>query len=128
MLDGYVHSVDGVEVSSLARPFELLPGCHVVETPERWSSKGGGPHGVTVATTGHREFALPMRPGCSYIVDLHVTPGFGFDTQRPAALLATELCAAGEPTRVFQPSGHPDDLDTCQSCAADFDACDQGRQ
>lgn len=123
MLDGYVESVDGVDVWSLARPFELLPGCHVVATPERWSR--GSDRGVYVATTGHRVFALPMRPGCSYLVDLHLTPSMDLATLRTGGLSATETCAAGDRTRVFEPSGQPGDVDACKSCAADFTACDQ---
>jgi hypothetical protein len=36
LLSGYVRSVDGQNVSARGSVFELLPGCHVVRTPESW--------------------------------------------------------------------------------------------
>jgi hypothetical protein len=35
-LSGYVQAVDGNDVSSKSAPFDLLPGCHVVTTPDKW--------------------------------------------------------------------------------------------
>jgi hypothetical protein len=33
----FIQSVDGRDVATLASPFELLPGCHVVETAPHWA-------------------------------------------------------------------------------------------
>jgi hypothetical protein len=67
LLAGYVARVDGRDVTSLGGAFELLPGCHLVETPVKWS-KGTPTYGVLVATTGPLTFALRMTAGNRYEV------------------------------------------------------------
>jgi hypothetical protein len=122
-LAGYVARVDGRDVSSLgAGAFELLPGCHLVETPTRWGK--GSERGAVVATTGRLTFALPMRAGHSYVIDVEVGP-----LTAPTGSLwirATETDASGERTGTFTPASSQDDIDACERCASDFAACDRG--
>jgi hypothetical protein len=62
----FIKAVDGRDVSTLDTAFELLPGCHVVQTASRlfvanevmsWSGE-----------LGSRTFAFEMKPGYSYTV------------------------------------------------------------
>jgi hypothetical protein len=63
----FIQSVDGRDVATLASPFELLPGCHVVETAPHWASTrarfiySSGP-------TGTQIFPIRMRAGHAYTV------------------------------------------------------------
>jgi hypothetical protein len=58
--------VDGQVVSGLAAGFELLPGCHVVETQRRllFSSASW----TRTEDVGSRAFVIHMKPGHHYMV------------------------------------------------------------
>lgn len=100
-LVGYVRFVDGQDVSSLGKAFELLPGCHVVGTPSSWT-QGQVNAGATTVQTGRVDFALPMRAGHQYVIEVYVEPMTG-PTGR-AGVRALERTASGETTHVFVPA------------------------
>jgi hypothetical protein len=109
-LYGYVARVDGRDVASLGT-VEVLPGCHLVETPVRWSG-GGGTYGVTVATTGPLRFALRMTAGHRYEVKVETDPMTGGPTGT-AYVLAEEMTGTGEPLRRIGPVKSSTAVDAC---------------
>jgi hypothetical protein len=111
VLGGYVARVDGRDVLGLGSSFELLPGCHVVETPTRWGK--GGEQGAVVATTGRLVFAVPMRAGHDYEIVVELGPPMG----PPVGTLqirADESDAAGRVVRSFAPVTSSADIDACR--------------
>lgn len=97
-LDGYVAAVDGRDVTQLAPPFELLPGCHVVHTPERWTAVNSGDV-AAVAQTGQLTFALPMRAGHFYQIEARAELQTSISGKLD--ILGIERDASGRQTRVF---------------------------
>lgn len=69
VLTGYVRTVDGEDVSRLGSTFRLLPGCHRVGTPPAWGHTEPT-QGAVVVKTGEVSFALPMRAGFTYVVEV----------------------------------------------------------
>jgi hypothetical protein len=109
-LYGYIARVDGRDVASLGA-VEVLPGCHLVETPAKWSG-GGGSYGVTVATTGPLTFALSMTAGHRYEVKVETDPM----TSGPAGtayILAEETTMTGAPVRRIGPAKSRAEVDAC---------------
>jgi len=115
-LSGYVQFVDNQDVASLASAFELLPGCHVIGTPSSWGQHAPGTDSVVTATTGHWLFALPMRAGHQYSIQVLV----GAMTGPVGALTIKgyESDLAGNVTRAFEPVRNPSDLQNCRAEAA----------
>ena len=108
-LSGYVRFVDGRDLADHGRSFELLPGCHVVGTPEKWG--GASLDAAMVATTGVVYFALPMKPGRHYSIDVHTDGMAG-----PVGTLrieARETASNGEPTELFAPVTSQAEIDAC---------------
>jgi hypothetical protein len=71
----FIKAVDGRDVSTLDTAFELLPGCHVVQTDSRlfvanevmsWSGE-----------IGSRTFAFDMKPGYSYSIVVELAERMG---------------------------------------------------
>ncbi len=112
-LSGYVHHVDGQDVSSIGGTYELLPGCHVVDTPTKWGQVGQT--GGVVVTTGRLSFALPMKAGQGYSISVEST-----DTGGPtgtARVLAKEMDANGAFVRNLPPAANQAELDACARLA-----------
>ncbi len=109
-LTGYVSLVDGQDVSSHGASFELLPGCHLVATPSEWGrfeSSGG-----VIVKTGHLTFALPMKAGRRYLVDVEVrTMGGSTGT---AVVEATEKDINGNTTQMFGPVTSTEVVEACK--------------
>ncbi len=93
-------------------PFELLPGCHIVYTPERWGSVTAGV--TATAQTGKRPFALPMRAGHFYKIE--VLTQVQTSISGSLEIKGFETDAAGQQTRVF----------TAVTDAAELEACRKG--
>jgi len=110
-LGGYVRQVDGKEVKE-GKAFELLPGCHVVGTPARWRRADSGGTGGVLVDTGHQMFALVMKPGHKYLVEVAVEMMVG--SMGSAVIRAVETDAAGTRTGVFGPAASSADLETCK--------------
>jgi hypothetical protein len=112
-LTGYVQFVDDKDVSELGGSFELLPGCHVIGTPSHWSENTPGVNSAVVATTGRGTFALPMRAGHRYRIEVIVV---GVMTG-PTALLTIkgfESDLGGNETREFEQATSPKDIEACK--------------
>jgi len=114
-LSGFVRFVDDRDVSELIGPFELLPGCHVIGTPLEWTGRApdGGPGAV--ATTGRWTFALPMRAGHHYRIEVITGP-----LTAPVGTLTIkgfEEDLAGNTTREFERAKSPADIEACMTQA-----------
>jgi hypothetical protein len=114
-LSGYVAGVDGRDVSELLQPFELLPGCHVVHTPERWTGMNSGTVAAS-AQTGTLSFALPMLAGHFYKID--VRPQVQTSISGRIDILAIESDPGGQQTRVFDTPKNPAELEACRKESA----------
>jgi hypothetical protein len=115
-LGGYVRQVDGKEVKE-GNVFELLPGCHIVATPARWGRVDSSSGGVMV-DTGHQIFALVMKPGHKYLVEVVVEMMGG--STGSAVIRAVEDDDKGKRTGIFGPAGSSADLEKCKEAAASF--------
>ena len=110
-LSGYVRYVDGNDVSGMGGLFELLPGCHVVETPSQWGTGDQG--SAAIITTGKVRFAMPMKARHAYAVDM----GPGLWTKDGVGMAATEKDAAGNLTASFRPASEPE-IAACRAPAS----------
>ena len=108
-LDGYVKMVDGNPVEQ-DKSFELLPGCHVVETPARWGN--GTSSGGVLVDTGNRRFAIPMKAGHRYHVDVSVKMMGG--STGSAAVEAFEQDPKGNKTIVYGPGIYAATTEECR--------------
>jgi len=109
-LTGYVLAVDGKDVSSHGRSFDLLPGCHIVVTPSK-SGSMDSTAGVVI-TTGPRRFAIPMKAAHSYVIEVGASGTFG-ELSGSGYLLGREIDEAGNTTRKFVPATSPQDVRDC---------------
>jgi hypothetical protein len=109
MLAGYVARVDQREVGSLGGIFELLPGCHVIETPTRWAE--GSSYGALIATTGTVTFAITTRPAHRYeiVVEGDVPTG----PVGPISIRARESDLTGDTVRFWDPAGSRSEVEAC---------------
>jgi hypothetical protein len=108
-LGGYVRLVDNQQVTE-GKSFELLPGCHIVGTPARWGrvdSSGG-----VLVDTGHQTFALVMKPGHRYFVDVSVKMMGG--STGSAVVEATEEDPQGKKTQVINAAKTTADIEACK--------------
>ena len=113
-LTGHVQFVDDKDVSSLGGYFELLPGCHVIGTPSRgWLPVGKS---GTVAPTGRLTFALPMRAGHQYRIEVRT----GVVPMWRITVKGYESDLRGNKTREFEPTTSPKDIEACKEEAARF--------
>ena len=112
-LGGYIRLVDGQRVDE-DKTFELLPGCHVIQTPEHWGRVDSSSGGVLV-DTGHRIFALLMKPGHRYHVDVSVKMMGG--STGSAAVEATEEAPGGRKKQIFYPAQTTADIAACKEAA-----------
>ncbi|HEY2404660.1 MAG TPA: hypothetical protein VGI10_01585 [Polyangiaceae bacterium] len=115
-LSGYVQVVDGRDVSSLGGPFELLPGCHVIGTPSHWGLHSPGGDSAVTATTGQWQFALPMKAGHQYRID--VILGAMTGPTGSLTIKAHESDLGGHEKREFDRVTSSNDIDACQAAAA----------
>jgi hypothetical protein len=119
-LAGYVEHVDGQEVASLGSSFELLPGCHIVQTPSEWGSFGSV--GGVIVKTGHLVFALPMQAAHQYVIAIRTTYTSG--PVGNAAIEATETDLEGNIIHVFSPARSAAEEDACRKWKAPSRASD----
>ena len=110
-LSGYVQFVDGKDVSSLGGYFELLPGCHVIGTPSHWADQSLGGNTLN-ATTGRWTFALPMRAGHQYRIE--VRTGVITASTVPLTIKGYESDLGGHQTREFERATSQKDIEACK--------------
>jgi hypothetical protein len=111
LLSGYVAGVDGKELGEdlAGSVLELLPGCHVVRTPPDWTRHEMD--GVAMVETGVLAFALPMRGGHSYEVEVQL--GSESTETGTASVVAKETDAQGARTQTFEPTRDEEALQDC---------------
>jgi len=106
----FIRSVDGRDVSTMTAPFELLPGCHVVETAGRQVTAGKA-GGYTGDLDPH-VFPLRMRAGHEYTVVEETEPGGGFAN---ISVRAIERDPAGKQTREIPAATGDSEVQACRS-------------
>jgi hypothetical protein len=111
-LTGYVQFVDDKDVSSFGGYFELLPGCHVIGTPSRTGVPTPGRTSVGTFTTGRWTFALPMKAGHQYRIE--VSTGVMTGSLVRIAIKAYESDLRGNKTREFEHAASPKDVQACK--------------
>ena len=109
-LTGYVEKVDGTDVTEHGHSFEVLPGCHLIVTPQSWGrvSESGG----VTWKTGHMTFALPMKAGRQYLVEVQAQTVGGASAGGRIVALAKDM--NGTVTQEFGPAIGTIDLSTCR--------------
>lgn len=112
-LGGYVRLVDGQVVSALGTQFELLPGCHVIGTPSLWVGSTLTGRGAVRANTGELTFALPMKAGYHYTIEVVVSPGLN-GRRFTHVVSAFEQDPQGTKTRTFKRAKSSGTIETCQ--------------
>jgi hypothetical protein len=115
-LTGYVQFIDNKDVSSLSGYFELLPGCHVIGTPSHWGEQSAGGNASVTATTGRWTFALPMKAGHQYKIEV-IVPVFTANTA-PLDIKGYETDLGGHKTREFERATSTKDVEACFKEAA----------
>ena len=113
-LGGYVRQVDNQQVSE-SGSFELLPGCHIIKTPAHWGSVDSSSGGILV-DTGHRTFAIVMKPGYRYHIGVSVKTMGG--STGSAAVEGTEEDLKGKKTQVLYPATSTADIEACKEAGA----------
>jgi hypothetical protein len=113
----FIEAIDGRNVASLSSPFELLPGCHVVETAPHWVSNrrryvympgdGSGIHAFPIRMAAGHAYAVverwSMPSGALATLTVHAVErdGTGAEIQEfPAAATsdaAVQSCRASTP-------------------------------
>jgi hypothetical protein len=94
-----IKAVDGQTVSGLATAFELLPGCHVVETESRLVVSNMNIAVTVDAPT--RTFVFQMKPGYEYLVVVEMSEPAGATVR--LAVYGVEQDPAGTRTGVVAP-------------------------
>ena len=117
-LGGYVQFVDGKDVSSLGGYFELLPGCHVIGTLSHWADQSPGGNLTVTATTGRWTFALPMKAGHQYRIE--VIAGVMTAMTGPLTIKGYERDLGGTQTREFERATSQKDIEACKKESAGF--------
>jgi hypothetical protein len=109
LLAGYVARVDQREVGSLGGIFELLPGCHVIETPTKWAE--GSSYGALIATTGTITFAITTQPAHRY--EIVVEGDMPTGPVGPISIRARESDPTGDTVRFWGPARSRDEVEAC---------------
>ena len=116
-LSGTIARVDDRDVAELGGPFELLPGCHVVELTRQVPNNG---YSLTTATYFRQlpvaVFALPMKAGARYLVRRDLVPT-GTGMQRRLVFSAREELPGGAGTDLH-PSFAWHDVVDCRAAPA----------
>jgi hypothetical protein len=106
----FIRTVDGRDVSTMTAPFELLPGCHVVETAGREvvAGKAGGYSG----DLGPHVFPFRMRAGHEYTVVEEIAPVGSFAI---VSVHAVERDPHGQQTEEIPASAGDADIQACRA-------------
>jgi hypothetical protein len=110
--EGLIKSVDGKDVSTLDTAFELLPGCHIVQTSSRVLISNDKI--IWRGELGTNTFAMQMKPGNTYVVKLELV-----DTMNSSGRItmsAIEENATGQEIQRLTP-GSERDVQACRQAA-----------
>jgi hypothetical protein len=93
-----------------------LPGCHVIGTLSHWADQSPGGNLTVTATTGRWTFALPMKAGHQYRIE--VIAGVMTAMTGPLTIKGYERDLAGNKTREFERAKSQKDVEACKKEAA----------
>jgi hypothetical protein len=119
ILSGPVAKVDGIDVSSRAASFSLLPGCHVVTLQSQIGE--GGVSGAWSTDIRRRVFAFRMKAGHGYSIDVRLLPGnhsVGTANVGGVKVVAIEQDSQGKRIATIPPASGEADIEACQAWAA----------
>jgi hypothetical protein len=109
-------SVDGKDLPDPgAQAFELLPGCHVVQTTKDLLM--ANEYVAWRGTLPARVFALRMKPGRTYVVRLSLIEGM--DGSARVEIRAEEQDREGATTATFDPAKSVDEITACLAWHSD---------
>jgi hypothetical protein len=113
-LIGPIARVDDRDVADLGGPFDLLPGCHVVELTRQVPNNG---YGMTTGVYFSGQlpvavFALPMKAGARYVIRRDLAPTGNGMARRIAFSAREELPGGGTD---LSPSFAWDDVAACRA-------------
>jgi hypothetical protein len=110
----FIKAIDGRDVSTLDTAFELLQGCHIVETASRLliTNEVMTWHG----DIGMRTFAFRMRAGHSYTVKVELVQSMGSSGR--VLLFGVEQNSTGTETERIEVAKSAADLQACQAWGA----------
>jgi hypothetical protein len=106
----FIKAVDGRNVSNIDSIFDLLPGCHVIQTESRFVM--GNDNVTWQAELGSRVFALEMKPAHVYFIVVELIEGMGGSGR--IKVFATEEDATGKQTGTFPPPATLSDAMKCR--------------
>jgi hypothetical protein len=110
MSGAILKSVDGKDVTDQgARAFELLPGCHVVQTANNLMMAND--YVAWQGAIASRTFALRMKPGRTYVVRMSLVEGMSGSAR--VSFRAEEQDPAGATTASLDPARNADEIKAC---------------
>jgi hypothetical protein len=110
----FIKAVDGKDVSTLDTSFELLPGCHIVQTARELLVAN---QAITWrGELGSRAFAFHMKPGNTYIVKVDLQEGMSGSAR--VLVYGIEQDAAGGEVQRLEPTKSMDELRACRAAGA----------
>ena len=119
MSGAIIKSVDGRSVADReAGAFELLPGCHIVQTTDNLVMASDNM--TWRGNPGPRVFALRMKAGRTYVVRLDLTQGMGLTAR--TSIRAMEQDPQGATTATFDPAATAEEIKACRAWRPDENA------
>lgn len=117
-LFGPIARVDGQEVAGQSGPFDLLPGCHVVELERQMTSDGYALSGGTYWTGQFpsTRYALRMKAGARYVIRREIY--MGSDGQSGRMVLSAREEQASGPASALTPAVSDADVTACKDWEA----------
>jgi hypothetical protein len=105
----FVKLVDGKDVSRLDTAFELMPGCHIVQTASKLliANEAVSWRGEL----GSRTFAFLMKPGHTYVLKVELQESLGSSAR--VLIYGIEQDAAGGEVRRIEPAKSEDEVRSC---------------
>jgi hypothetical protein len=120
---GPISRVDGRVVPSDADSYLLLPGCHVVQIGGAVGKASTAPNGGYAANLPALTYAMPMRPGYSYVVEFEREPTLGKMAVGRGRIVARETDREGN-ERPLPIAYDPADIEECVRLAGPIGALD----
>jgi hypothetical protein len=109
---GPVGNIDGTDVSRMGKSFALAPGCHFVKLPKKVADASSTVREGLVAYYPDWTYALKMKAGHAYEVDVRVDNNTG-----PTPILAVQMWERdlGAGRTPIAPASSDDEIEACRS-------------
>jgi hypothetical protein len=111
-LVGPITRVDGRVVPTDVDSYLLLPGCHVVQIGGAVGKTSPSPSSGYAANLPALTYAMPMRPGYSYVIEIEREPTLGVMAVGRGRIVARETDREGNERPLPIASG-PADVEEC---------------